>query len=161
MAFNLFLKIDGIDGESTDSKHKDWIDVLAFGWGADNPQTGASTGGGAGSSRASFHDLVITKATDKSSPKLMTACASGQHLKQVLLEVCRAGKGKQPFLQHTLTEVLVTSLRLNGDQGEARPLEEVRFTYAKIEWKYTRLDSTGKLVETVDAGWDIQQNKAI
>jgi type VI secretion system secreted protein Hcp len=159
MAFNAFLKIDGIEGESTDSKHKDWIEVLALGWGVDNPQTGAFTAGGGGSSRASFHDLAITKATDKASPKLMLACASGQHLKQVVLEVCRTGKGKQPFLQYTLTDALVTSLRLSGDQGKARPLEDVGFTYAKIECKYTRLDSTGKPVETIDAGWDIQQNK--
>lgn len=28
-----FLKIDGIDGESTDNKHKNEIDVLSWSWG--------------------------------------------------------------------------------------------------------------------------------
>ena len=35
MAFDAFLKIDGIPGESTDDKHKDWIEVLSFDFGMD------------------------------------------------------------------------------------------------------------------------------
>ncbi len=31
MAFDAFIKIDGIDGESTDEKHSDWIEVIKFG----------------------------------------------------------------------------------------------------------------------------------
>jgi len=27
-AYDAFLKIDGIPGESTDDKHKDWIEIL-------------------------------------------------------------------------------------------------------------------------------------
>ena len=30
MAFDGFIKIDGIPGESTDDKHKDWIEILSF-----------------------------------------------------------------------------------------------------------------------------------
>ena len=32
-AFDYFLKIDGIQGESTDAKHKDEIEVLSWSWG--------------------------------------------------------------------------------------------------------------------------------
>ncbi len=37
MAFDAFLKIDGIPGESTDDKHKDWIEVLSYGVGIQQP----------------------------------------------------------------------------------------------------------------------------
>ncbi|MGB7991069.1 MAG: type VI secretion system tube protein Hcp, partial [Candidatus Methylophosphatis roskildensis] len=33
MAVDFFLKIDGIEGESADSKHKKEIDVLSWSWG--------------------------------------------------------------------------------------------------------------------------------
>jgi type VI secretion system secreted protein Hcp len=33
MPFAIFLKIDGVPGESQDAKHKDEIDVLAWSWG--------------------------------------------------------------------------------------------------------------------------------
>ncbi|MFC6051689.1 type VI secretion system tube protein Hcp [Acinetobacter portensis] len=38
MAIDIFLKIDGINGESKDSNHKDWIDVQDFSWGRFNLQ---------------------------------------------------------------------------------------------------------------------------
>jgi type VI secretion system secreted protein Hcp len=50
MAVDFFLKIDGIDGESKDSKHKGEIDIESFSWGA--TQTGTShAGGGSGAAK--------------------------------------------------------------------------------------------------------------
>ena len=33
MAVDMFIKINGVDGESKDEKHKKEIDVLAWSWG--------------------------------------------------------------------------------------------------------------------------------
>jgi len=41
-----FLKIDGVDGESSDDKHKNQIDILSWSWGASNSGSMASGGGG-------------------------------------------------------------------------------------------------------------------
>ncbi len=30
LAFNTFLKIDGVKGESTTDSHKDWIEILSY-----------------------------------------------------------------------------------------------------------------------------------
>ena len=40
MAVDMFLKIDGIPGESTDDRHKDEIDILSYAWGESQPGTG-------------------------------------------------------------------------------------------------------------------------
>ena len=45
MAFDAFLKIDGIPGESADAKHKDWIDVLSYGFGIQQPTSAYSATG--------------------------------------------------------------------------------------------------------------------
>ena len=37
MAVDMFLKLDGINGESKDEKHAKEIDLLAFSWGASQP----------------------------------------------------------------------------------------------------------------------------
>ena len=37
MSTDLFLKIDGITGESQDSNHKGWIAIESFTWGANQP----------------------------------------------------------------------------------------------------------------------------
>ena len=39
-----FLKVDGVEGEAPDSKHKNEIDVQSWSWG--ETQTGTHAGGG-------------------------------------------------------------------------------------------------------------------
>ena len=51
-----FLKIDGIDGESSDHKHKSEIEVLSWSWGM---QTRRDVVSGAATGRAAMQDLKI------------------------------------------------------------------------------------------------------
>ena len=44
---DIFAKIGDIKGESTDSKHKDEIEVLSFSWGVTNAVPAGGAGGGA------------------------------------------------------------------------------------------------------------------
>ena len=47
MASNVYLQIDGVNGESNDNKHKGWIEVEAVDWGVIQPIAGTmSTAGG-------------------------------------------------------------------------------------------------------------------
>ena len=71
--------MDGIKGESVDSKHKDEIDVLAWSWGMSNSGS-AHMGGGAGSGKVNVQDLSLTKYIDVSSPDLMLSCCNGKHI---------------------------------------------------------------------------------
>ena len=91
MAFDAFIKIDGIEGESTDDKHPGWIEILSFGSGhSQNVSKTASSAGGASAERADFHDFAFEKFLDQATPKLALACASGEHIDTVRVELCRA-----------------------------------------------------------------------
>jgi type VI secretion system secreted protein Hcp len=109
-----FLKIDGIPGESLDRTHKDAIDVLSWSWGVQHTGTMAY-GGGGGEGRASFHDFNFTHYIDKSSPVLMKACATGEHIKEATIHARKTGEGQNDFLKVTFTDVLVSSFREGGD----------------------------------------------
>jgi len=163
MAFDAFLKVDGIPGESTDDKHKDWIEVLSYHMGVSQPATGSrSSGGAASAERANFSDLSIVKALDKASPKLFLACAKGDHITKVTLELCRATGDKQSYMKYDLSDVIVSSVRPGGSShgAETLPLEEVAFNYGKIEKTYTETDhGTGKAKGNVAANWDLKANK--
>jgi light-regulated signal transduction histidine kinase (bacteriophytochrome) len=63
MAVDMFMKIDTVDGEAQDSKHKKEIDVLSWSWGLSNAGS-AHSGGGAGAGKANVHDLSFTKWVD-------------------------------------------------------------------------------------------------
>lgn len=106
--FDAFLKLDGIKGESADSKHKGEIDIMSFSWGMKQSGTSA-TGGGAGAGKVKMLDFQITKQTDAASPLLMLACANGKHLKEATFVCRKAGGDQLEFLKIKLTDVLVSS----------------------------------------------------
>jgi type VI secretion system secreted protein Hcp len=87
-----FLKLDGIEGASTDSKHAKEIDVDAWSSGESQPAS-AHAGGGATAGKVSFRDLSFVKRIDKASPTLMLACATGKHIKSAKLAGRKAGQG--------------------------------------------------------------------
>lgn len=165
MAFDAFLKVSDIPGESTDDKHKDWIEILSFNSGVSQRASGsASSGGGASAERADFQDFSIVKALDKASPKLAVACADGTHIKEVVLELCRAGGDKLKYMEYKLSNCIVSSVSPGGSAqgGETLPLEEVSFNFGKIEWTYVqqkRADGSGG--GNVAGGWDLMLNKKV
>jgi len=162
MAADNFLKIDGIDGESTDDKHKSWIEVLSYSFGVSQTASSSqSSSGGGTTERANFQDLSIVKLLDSSTPKLMLSCAKGEHIKEVKLELCRAGGDKLLYMEYKLSNGIISSLS-NGGGGGGEPTESVSFNYGKIELTYTkqkRADGGGG--GNVPAGWDLESNKPV
>ena len=165
MAFDAFLKVDGIPGESTDDAHPESIEILSYSAGVSQTASGsASSGGGASAERADFQDFSVVKALDKASPKLAVACADGTHIPTVTLELCRAGGDKVKYMEYKLSDCIVSSFRPGGSSGgaETLPLEEVSFNYGKIEWTYTqqkRADGSGG--GQVASGWDLEKNAKV
>ena len=163
MAFDCFLKIEGIPGESTDDKHKDWIEVLSYSSGVTQPASGsASTAGGRSAERCDHQDFNVTKVLDKASPKLALFGCNGTHIKEIKVELCRAVGDKQKYMEYKLNDVIVSSYQTGGSAqgGETLPMETVSFNFGKIEWIYTATDQkTGKPKGDVKANWDTVANK--
>lgn len=157
MAVDFFIKIDGIAGESKDSKHTNEIDVLAFSWGLSNSGS-AHTGGGAGSGKANFQDLSFTHYIDTASPLLMYHSASGKHIATATLVARKAGETPLEYLKIKMTDILVSSISTGGSGGEDRLTENVTLNFAKVEVSYTAQDQKGAAGKTIPFGWDIQKN---
>jgi type VI secretion system secreted protein Hcp len=160
-AVDYFLKIDGIPGESQDSKHKGEIDIESFSWGA--TQVGAhAAGGGGGAGKVSFQDFHFVMKINKASPKLMLACASGQHIKKAVLVARKAGKEQQEYLTVTMSDLLVSSYQTGGSShGDVLPTDQISLNFAKLEFEYKEQKPDGTLGGAVKAGYDLKQNKAV
>jgi len=157
--FDSFLQIDGIPGESSDSNHKDWIEVLSYGHEMVQPVSSTkSSAGGAATGRSQHGDFAITKFVDKASPKLYEAVSSGKHFSKAKIEVCRAGGSQVKFLEITMEQVMISKVALDSDNTSLKtseaalqandhlPSETVHLNYGKIEWVYTqqkRADGSG------------------
>jgi len=165
MAFDCFLKIETIPGESTDDKHKDWIEVLSYSSGVTQSSAGShSTSGGRTAGRADFADFMVMHTLDKASPKIALACAKGEHIKTVTIALNRAGGKKEPFMEYKLEDVVISAVNIGGSsQGsESLPTEQISFNYGKITWTYTETDkASGAPKGKVSGGWSLIENKAV
>jgi len=161
MPVDYFLKIDGIEGESTDNKHAKEIDVDAWSWG--ESQTGSSVpgGGSGGAGKVSMQDFSFVMKFNKASPKLMLACATGKHIKSARLAVRRAGQGQQDYLTFAFLDVLVSSYQTGGTEASGLvPIDQVSLRYAKIEVEYKTQKPDGSLVVAGQFKYDLKLNKS-
>lgn len=154
---DVFLKIEGIAGESVDDKHKGEIEIESFSWGVSN--TGTSTGSGGGAGRAQFEDLTLVAATSSASPQLFGSTATGRHLKEALLTVRKAGEAGAEYYKVALEDVLVSSYHNVGGEGQV-PIDQFSLSFGKIEVSYAPQKADGSLDTPITAGWDLKQGKA-
>ena len=157
MAVDMFIKLDGIKGESRDAKHKGEIDVLAWSWGLSNSGT-LHQGGGGGAGKANFQDISFTKYVDAGSADLALSCANGKHLKSAKLIVRKAGENPLEYIIIELGETLVTSLSTGGSGGEDRLTENVTLNFEEIHFTYWTQDDKGAKGESSEYKYNIAEN---
>ena len=147
MAVDYFINIDGVKGEATNAKYKDQIVVESFSWGE------TRVGSGAGKTQA--QSFVFVQKTNKATPKLFLACATGEHFKKAVF-VC---VDKFEFLKITLDDCIVRSFQIAGD-GD-RPLEEISLNFAKLSMEYKPKKPDGTPDAPIKAGYDFAGGKKI
>jgi len=160
MAVDMFLKLDGIKGESKDHKHKDEIHIESFSWGLS--QTGAhGAGGGGGAGKVSVHDISVTKFLDKASASLALAVCDGKHIKSGLITVRKAGENPVEYLKIKLSDILISGYQTAG-HGSDLLTENVTINFGKFEIEYQEQGADGKAAGGPDTmGWDVKANKKV
>jgi type VI secretion system secreted protein Hcp len=154
-AYEVFAKFEGINGESVDDKHNDWIEIQSFEF------TMVVPGMMSGTSRRSgdivVNDIFITKSVDKSTPKLMEALTSGMVIGEVIIEVARGSGDKNAFYRYELTNVMVTSYQSGGETSSVRPGDVVSLNFEEIKVIYTEFDETGSTKGNVEWAWRVEE----
>ena len=158
MASDIFTKLGDIKGESPDDKHKGEIELLSWSWGVQQSGTMAH-GGGGGEGKASFHDFSFSHYIDKSSPVLLKACATGEHIKDGIITVRKAGKGQQEFLIIKFNDILITSVNPTATGNGGGTAENVALQCSKVDLEYKPQKPDGSLDAGVHFKYDIKANK--
>lgn len=157
MAVDYFLKIKGIEGESADKKHKNEIDVLSWSW-SESQQGTHGGGGGGGAGKVNMNDFSFTMTVGKASPKLLLACANGEHIDEATLTCRKAGKEQQEYLKITFKDLLVSSFQTGGSAGDVVPVDSISLNFSKIEYSYAPQDAKGALGTPIPVHWDVKTN---
>jgi len=157
MAVDMFLKLDGIDGEAQDSAHAKEIDILAWSWGASQSGT-THMGAGGGGGKANIQDLSFTHYIDSATHTLLQRVFDGKHVTEGTLTVRKAGGTPLDYLIIKMTDIMVTSVSTGGSGGEDRLTENVTLNFSKVEIDYVPQKADGSGEAAKKAGWDIAEN---
>ena len=158
-----FLKLDpAVEGESQDSKHKGEIELESWSFGVSNSSSVLpGQGGGAGAGKSVPGNFTATKKTDKSTPRLAQAVATGDHFKSAIITVRKAGGMQQDYLTITLSEVLISQYQAAGSGNAALPMESISLNYAKMVQEYKVQKADGTFGGAVTLGYDWSKNVKI
>jgi len=131
------------------------VEIASFSFGIHNTTTIRSGSSGAGSSRAQFTDLTISKVVDSVSVYLLNDAGSGTLLRQMDLYVRRAGGGQTSpyFLKYSFKPVYVTDIQWSYG-GDANVAESVTFAYGALQISYTRTNADGTSGPVSSGAWD-------
>ncbi len=156
-----FIKFDGIDGESKDSNHDKWIDVLSISYGIFRPIASGISGSTRQRASATFGDIVMVKEIDKSSPKLQEKIATGEVIPKLEIELTSATRNadtREPYLKYELTNVLITSYRISGSTSASDvPTETLAINFEEIKVTYTEFGDDGRSRGTTETTWKVEE----
>ena len=172
--FDIFLELDGIDGESTTKGHEKEIEVVSYDQSIDSTvPSGGAGAGGAGAGKATFSGVRIRKLLDAASIPIALACASGMHIRSARFAFRRA---PLDFYVVALEDVVVTHAGQCATTGIQSPLEfetlakssagaalleEVTMHFAKIRWEYRPMGPKGTGLPPITGGWDVKANRKL
>jgi type VI secretion system secreted protein Hcp len=156
---DIFLRLDGVNGEATASGFQNQIMIDSFEMGGANTATAVRTGG-ASATKVQLKDLVLKKALDLASPTLFLMMASGKTIPNAQFAFRTTGENAVTYYKVTLTNVMITGIKQQGS-STARPTEEVTFNYGTITFEYYAVKSTGGLGKSSVSGWDLTRNQKL
>ena len=156
---SMFIKIDGIDGESEDDDHGGWIDILSWSYGMSQAAT-THIGGGGSAAQASVQDVSFVKWVDKSTPALMHTSLTGKHVSKAELQCTKASGsdkgGSLAYIVMIMEDIVISSVSTGGSSGEAQMTESVTLNFAKVSYKYTVQTADGGSDATPTVEWDVK-----
>ena len=156
----IYIKYEGITGDTTAEGHKEWIEVNSFQWGVGrgiHSPTGA--GGDRESSAPSVSEIVVTKHADTSSIDLLSEALQGEG-KTVKIDFVKTDKGKlETYLSYELTNTMISGYSMSS--GGDRPTESISLNFTKIMCNEKGSDIAGKVGQPSKIIYDISLAKVV
>jgi type VI secretion system secreted protein Hcp len=152
-AFDMYLRMDPIQGGATDRDHQGWIDVYAFGIGIQ--QTGG-TGSGGASGSVQLTELYLKGPLSKASPKLFEGVVMGRHFDQAVLDIVANVAGTPRLLADwTMDNVLVTSYKTSASVTDDLLTDYYTLVFDRVVYGYNEWEGD-RLKGRVEAEWDLR-----
>jgi type VI secretion system secreted protein Hcp len=156
----MFLQLEGVDGESLDEKHGGEIEIKSWGWTTVNNVKWNLNQGGQ-STKVDVNAITIEKICDKASVTLYQNCVTGKHIASGKI-TCRKKDGEQKveYMVVDLTDIMVSKVAWAGEGEEQMLKETVEISFAEFKLNYlVQADSGNAEAGHKDFKFHIQKQK--
>ncbi|MCG8536133.1 MAG: type VI secretion system tube protein Hcp [Pseudomonadales bacterium] len=150
----------GIKGNVTAAGYEDWIELNSMSLGLGRGIT-MEVGNMANreASRPSLSEVSVSKSMCNASGSLLKESLTGVEGVEVIIEIVQTGaKQVEKYASYKLTDVLISSYNTSGSGGSA-PVENLSFSYSKIEADLQGADKTNKNGKNMKVGYDLTTGK--
>lgn len=161
MAVDIYLSIEGIKGESSDSGHVGWIELTSAQWGVAQPvNESSSSAGGHTAERCQHRTLSLSKLADLASPILMQTASMGKTLPKAKIEFMRADSAgnRIKYYQVELENIMIANMEQMVSAGDILH-DHIGLRFSKVKWLYTQQKIGGGAGGSSAGGWDLACNK--
>jgi type VI secretion system secreted protein Hcp len=122
-----FLKLDGVSGGSTDSRHQGQIELNSYRLMEDEPEDEAP----AALKELGDNNLRFLADSSKASPELFAKAQTGDTIANAVLSVRKSSRSND-YLTIKLTDVVITSYQNSGDDSNSG-VDEVLMKYGTLQ----------------------------
>jgi len=162
MTMAIYMKMDGVKGQSQTEGHKDEVTLESFQFGASRNIASSAKNANREASAPSLSEVTVTKSQDASSSDLLKLSFAGEGKKAVFSFTKAGTDGKvQVYMTITLENCLVSSFNCSahGGEGNSIPMESLSLNFTKIEYKMLPSDPKNKTAAPMLATYDISTGK--
>lgn len=149
---DLFMKISGVDGESTQKGFEKWTVIDEVNWGVSIPDSG-DTGSTRRRGSPVPQDLLWRQVMDKSSVKVLDDLIDGRVREKIDIHFTSLfGGALATFFKMEFKNTRFTDFELNGSTG-ALPRVMGAFDFEEIKVTYSQFDNRGAKIGDTIAEW--------
>ena len=137
MALQMFMKLEGIPGDTSNYEHKGWCDVLSWNWGMTSNRK--SVQGNAGD-RTALNEISVVKPLGIDSPVTRLLFAQGKRIPSVEFSVTPI-MGKREiqakYMHFRLEDVAIKSIVCSGCNEDKFFREQLTLYFDRIRFEFS------------------------
>lgn len=163
MPVEMFIRLDGIQGDSRNYQHKGWSDILEWNWGMSAIVNSENT------RKTLIDEITITKQIGTDSTDFMLLFSQGKTVKNAeinIIPTVAKREARQKYLHMQMEDVSVKSIHIGGSTGDDIFKEQITLNFSKVRLTYNpylvaSAENPTAVSRDYKYGWDIKANKEL
>lgn len=157
---SMFVKFDGVDGESQQAGYEGWIEISDYNMTSSAPPS-TDLGTGSGVAKPTIHGVSFKTTSGRHTPQINKKYYEGTHYStvQVVFLKMTGAASAEKYFEMTMSHVFVTSIG-NGKSADSLGTESITLLAEEYKQEYFSQDSAGVLTSVGSTTYNTKTNES-